>query len=110
MESLYKVGDTVRIKQLSIKSENYRHGVNYEMVDQSGKTFKIVSVEPSMASEGIIPDDGFKYKLEGSIWAWASSMFEESPVKKSTKSKKSKESKVKISFHKKKKLKFNFSL
>lgn len=110
MQPLYKVGDTVKIKQLSAKSEAYRHGINDEMIDQSGKTFKIVSVEPSMAPKGLLPDDGFKYKLEDSIWAWASSMFEESPVKKSSKTKKSKEPKVKISFHKKKKLKFNFSL
>lgn len=105
MKSLYEVGDVVKIKRLS-KVGNYRHGVNDEMIEVSGETFEIVSVEPSFSSEGEIPDDGFRYKLKDNPWAWASSMFEEQVVKKSTKSK----TKTKISFHKNKKLKFDFSL
>lgn len=108
MESLYKVGDVVKIKQLSIDDDSdYRFGVNTEMVKQSGKTFEIERVSSTMAFEGIIPDDGFCYKLKGIGWSWASSMFEES--KKTAKSK-SKKSEIKISFHKKKEVKFNFSL
>ncbi|WP_287385568.1 hypothetical protein [Lachnospira sp.] len=74
------------------------------MVELSGETFKIILLEPSICPPGTIPDDGFKYKLEGSIWSWASSMFETS-----TKSK-NKKSKTKISFHKKRKIQFDFSL
>ena len=109
MESLYKVGDVVKIKKL-IESDDYRFGINDDMADQSGKTFEIVDVLPTIAPESKLPDDGFKYKLRGSSWAWASSMFEKRPVKKSTEPKKSKEFKTKIFFHNKKKLKFDFSL
>ena len=77
MESKYKVGDTVKIKQLSVEG-GYRHGVNSEMIELSGKTFKISSIELSMSRAGEIPDDGYKYILEGSPWSWASSMFEDS--------------------------------
>ena len=111
MESLYKVGDIVTIRPLSIgDDQKYRYGLNDEMVKQSGKTFEIASVLPACASfEGELPDDGFVYSLKNIGWAWVTSMFEESTTKKSTKLK-SKKSKTKISFHKKKKLKFNFSL
>lgn len=112
MESLYKVGDVVKIKQLSADEDgDYRFGVNSDMAKKSGKSFEIVDVSPTIAFEGRFSDDGFKYMLKGNSWAWASSMFEEpkGKGKKSTKSKTGK-SKIKISFSKKRKLKFNFSL
>jgi hypothetical protein len=108
LESLYEVGDIVKIKQLS-KEDGYRFGLNGEMMSVSGRTFEIASLEPATCPGAKLPDDGFRYKLKGIGWSWASSMFEESSTKKSTKSK-TKKSKIKISFHKKKKLKFNFSL
>jgi len=109
MGPLYKVGDIVKIKQLSIDDDKkYRYGLNDEMVRQSGKTFEIRAVSPASASsEGKLPDDGFVYSLKNVGWSWVTSMFEESSTKKKTRSKKSE---IKVSFHKKKKLKFNFSL
>jgi hypothetical protein len=77
MESKYKVGDTVKIKQLSVDGD-YRHGINSEMIEQAGKTFKIISVSLSDSPACKIPDDGFTYRLDGISWAWASSMFEDS--------------------------------
>jgi len=110
MESLYKIGDIVKIKQLSKNKEGYRFGVNEEMEEASGKIFEIEDVVLSNSSLTYPkPDDGFRYTLRGSRWSWASSMFEESSTKKTTKSK-TKKSKTKISFHKKKEIKFNFNL
>lgn len=109
MESLYKVGDTVTIKQISPEDwVDYRFGFNDEMAECLGKTFEIESVYQSGTPSREIPDDGYYYKLKGLRWAWASSMFEDRS-KKSVKSK-TKKSKIKISFYKKKKIKFNFSL
>lgn len=108
MESLYNVGDTVKIKKLSLENgDDYRYGLNDKMVEASGKTFEIESVQLSGYPQCKLPDDGFVYKLKGINWKWVTSMFEGSS-KKSTKSKNKKS--IKISFHKKKKLKFNFSL
>ena len=110
MESLYKVGDTVKIKQLSLEnSDHYRYGLNNEMVKASGKTFEIEEVQLAGLPECQLHDDGCVYRLKGIHWKWVTSMFEESSTKKTIKSK-SKKSETKIYFHKKKKLKFNFSL
>jgi len=110
MEPLYKVGDIVKIKHLSIEDDRkYRFGLNDDMVKLSGKSVEIERVTQAFASDdGKIPDDGYLYRIKCSSWSWASSMFEESS-KKSTKSK-SKKSKTKISFHKKREIKFNFNL
>lgn len=110
MESLYEIGDVVKIKKLSLENgDDYRYGLNHDMVEQSGKIFEIIDVTPSTYPQCKLHDDGFKYRLKGSNWSWVSSMFEGPSTKKSAKSK-TKKSKIKISFHKKKKLKFNFSL
>lgn len=102
MEPLYKLGDVVTIKKLSLDDmDNYRYSLNYDMVRLAGKTFEIIDISSARFPEAKIPDDGFKYHLKGSTWSWVSSMFEESSTKKS---------KTKISVHKKKKLEFNFSL
>lgn len=76
MESKYKVGNTVKIKQFLV-SGDYRNGVNNDMRKQVGKTFKIESVYPASNSACEIPDDGFNYKLEGIGWVWTSAMFED---------------------------------
>ena len=76
----YKVGDTVTIKQLSMKdyrSGDYRFGLNSEMIDLAGESYTIKSIEPSGDDACRIPDDGYRYKLEGIGWSWASSMFED---------------------------------
>lgn len=113
MKPLYKVGDVVKIKNLSMDDDlKYRFGLNDLMIKLSGKTFKITSVRITGHPEGEIPDDGYLYTLEGkegNHWSWASSMFEESFTRKLTRSNSNK-SEIKISFHKNKKLKFNFSL
>jgi len=76
----YRAGDIVTIKQLSKNdccSGNYRFGLNSEMVALGGKSYTIRSVELSTADAGKIPDDGYRYKLAGEMWSWASSMFED---------------------------------
>lgn len=80
MEAKYKVGDIVTIKQLSSEDDisgKYRFGLNSEMVESSGESFKIKNIDIATASPGKLPDDGYRYRLEGSSWSWASSMFED---------------------------------
>lgn len=76
MKPKYKVGDVVTIKQLSISS-SYRFGLNSEMTALAGRSYTIKSVELATSYPGKIPDDGYKYRLDGESWSWASSMFEE---------------------------------
>lgn len=79
-ELKYRVGDTITIKQLSMRdycSGDYRFGLNSEMIALAGKSYTIKSVEPTTADPGKIPDDGYRYRLEGEEWSWASSMFED---------------------------------
>lgn len=75
----YIVGDIVTIKKL--EEGGYRFGTNSEMREAHGKSFRIKGFEVAVASPGIIPDDGYKYILEGIPWSWASSMFEDSQSK-----------------------------
>lgn len=78
-DSKFQVGDFITIKQLSLEDDKdnmYRFGLNSEMVALSGKSFKIVDIRTNASSPGKLPDDGYRYKLEGSRWSWASSMFE----------------------------------
>lgn len=81
-DSKYQIGDVVTIKDLSKvddKLDTYRFGLNSEMIAASGTSHKIMSIQCTGNSPGKIPDDGYKYKLEGplSCWSWASSMFED---------------------------------
>ena len=80
MESKYKVGDKVTIKNLhGAGGSDYRFGLNSDMCDMSGKTYTIREVKVASTHAGKIPDDGYRYELEEiSRWAWASSMFEDS--------------------------------
>lgn len=83
MEAKYQVGDIVTIKRLSSGDDTrgrYRFGLNHEIIALSGKSFKIESIHPSSySSPGTVPDDGYRYDLEGEAnrWSWASSMFED---------------------------------
>lgn len=82
-EPIFKVGDIVTIKKLTRDDGECRFGINDDMISMSGKSFTIRGIEPATASTGTIPDDGYRYKLEGSGWSWASSMFEDPPEKTS---------------------------
>lgn len=96
----YKVGQKVTIKKLDIRDRYaHRFSINPHMVPLSGATVTIVEVCNTLADPGVIPNDGYKYHVAENDWSWASSMFEESGEYDTT-----------ISFHKKKRLKFNFSL
>lgn len=82
--SKYQIGDTVTIKRLSSEDDKigmYRFGLSGEMIALSGKSFKIEDIcSSSYSRAGKVPDDGYRYELEGEAhrWSWASSMFEES--------------------------------
>lgn len=81
-DSKYKVGDTITIKDLSKESSgSYRFGLNPDMRNMSGQSFKIKSCSFVSDSPGLgeLPDDGYRYKLEGDSgnWSWASSMFKD---------------------------------
>ena len=82
-EPQYKIGDIVTIKKLTRDDGEHRFGLNSEMMEASGRSFTIKSIELTTASPGKIPDDGYRYKLEGSPWSWASSMFED-PLEKTS--------------------------
>lgn len=80
MEAKYQVGDIVTIKQLITEDDisgKYRFGLNSEMIESSGESFKIKNIDIAAASPGKLPDDGYRYRLEGSRWSWASSMFKD---------------------------------
>lgn len=86
-DSKYQVGDIITIKQLSPEDDSigrYRFGLNADMIALSGKSFKIESICPGHSSPGTVPDDGYRYDLEGSRWSWASSMFEDTTKGEST--------------------------
>lgn len=79
-ESKYKIGDTVTIKDLcEVPRPIYRVGLNSDMLQMSGSSFKIIDIEEdnSPTSAKRVPDDGYRYKLDGEarLWSWASSMF-----------------------------------
>lgn len=82
-ESKYKIGDTVTIKNLvGVTGSDYRFGINSNMRELSGCSFKIVNIDKAKPiTADRIPDDGYRYTLNGeaSLWSWASSMFVDSP-------------------------------
>lgn len=80
MEPKYKVGDIVTVKKTRKENRSaYRFTFPDHMVEEyGGKSFRIVAIEmDNSARAGKIPDDGYKYTLEGNPWNWASSMFED---------------------------------
>jgi hypothetical protein len=78
MLSKHKVGDIVTIKERVGNSSDYRFSFVDSMAAKKGQRLKIAKVTESPLCDGKIPDDGYKYELEGSSFNWASSMFEES--------------------------------
>lgn len=77
-EQKYTIGDIVTIKKLTRDDKGlYRFGLNDDMISLSGESLEVIGVEEATASSGKIPDDGWKYRLRGSPWSWASSMFED---------------------------------
>lgn len=81
MEPKYKIGDIVTVKKKRESSDlDYRFCFTDTMLrEYGGQSFKIKSI--SSGEEGVkrlIPDDGYKYCLEGADFSWASSMFEDS--------------------------------
>lgn len=78
----YQIGDVVTIKRLTSEDDKaglYRFGLNSDMIKQSGKSFRIRDIQTTISSPGEIPDDGYRYKLEGDPgnWSWSSAMFED---------------------------------
>lgn len=86
MEPKYKVGDTVTIKKRDGKSFEYSFTFVDEMAKLAGKQFKVIRIHGSdLSPNKIIPDDGFRYILDDpKQFNWASSMFEDRPIKDST--------------------------
>lgn len=78
MSSKYKVGDIVTIKERVGNSSDYRFSFTNTMAEKEGQKFRITRVTESPIGDRIVPDDGYKYELEGNCFSWASSMFEES--------------------------------
>lgn len=78
MPSKYKVGDVVTIKERVGNSSDYKFSFVDSMAAKKGQRLRITKVTESPLCDGKIPDDGYKYELEGNIFNWASSMFEES--------------------------------
>ena len=78
-KSIFKVGDMVTIKDLTKGTgSEYRFGINSDMIEMSGQSFEIASIEEAdpRTGDGCIPDDGYRYKLENALWSWASSMLQ----------------------------------
>lgn len=83
MESLYKIGDNVLIKE---KYDPECNGFNYSyyfsermLTEYGGKVCTISEVEYyGNIQFGKLPDDGYLYSIEedGGRCSWASSMFE----------------------------------
>lgn len=86
MEPKYKVGDIVTIKKREGTSVDYSFCFTDAMAAFSGKQFKVIRVSKDMVpSTRKFPDDGFRYHLnDPGHYNWASSMFEDRPIKDST--------------------------
>lgn len=87
MEPKYKIGDIVTIKKKREgKSGDYRYCFTDTMLrDYGGESYKIKSIFSADAhTEAQIPDDGYRYYLEGACFSWASSMFEDTTKGEST--------------------------
>ena len=90
MESIYKIGDQVKIAKRTGEYGNYRFGFSYDMTRYVGQIFTIKNVKPANKNAThLIKDDCHKYILEGiDNYMWASSMLE--PVDTGTISEQSK--------------------
>ena len=82
MAAKYKVGNIVTVKKTRKENPSaYRFTFPDHMVEEyGGESFRIVAIEmvdSVRAGKKKIPDDGYKYTLEGNPWSWASSMFED---------------------------------
>lgn len=77
-ESKYKVGDIVTVKKRVGHSSDYKFSFTDSMASMEGRQLRIIRVTESPFGGSKIPDDGYKYEMEGNCFSWASSMFEES--------------------------------
>lgn len=78
MPSKYKVGDIVTIKERVGNSSDYKFSFVDSMAAKKGQRLRVTKVTESSLCDRKIPDDGYRYELEGNCFTWASSMFEES--------------------------------
>lgn len=84
MKQLYKVGDSVLVKDKYDPGYNeygYTYCFTQDMLIQYGGkvcTISMVQYDPNLRGPGRIPDDDYLYYLEedNAEWSWASSMFE----------------------------------
>lgn len=76
MDSLFKVGDYVKVLPREGIQGDYRCGFIDEMAELKGRIFLVTNVRKSEDSEQHfnIPDDGYIYALAGSCWNWSSGM------------------------------------
>lgn len=76
-EPKYRVGDTVVIKKRLEYKGDYRFCFTDEMAEEAGNSFEIESVSEAGSPADKVPDDGYRYRLKGIRFFWASSMFED---------------------------------
>ena len=83
MESLYKIGDNVLIKEKydpGCKGLDYSYYFAENMLTEYGGRVCTISKAKyrHKMQNGRLPDDGYLYSIEedGGCWSWASSMFE----------------------------------
>ena len=76
-KSKYKIGDIVTIKKRDGHENDYSFGFIDEMSVMAGNKLRITNVSYSSDANRTYPDDGYSYRLEGTIYSWASSMFED---------------------------------
>lgn len=83
MESLYKIGDNVLIKEKydpGCKDLDYSYWFAENMLTEYGGRVCTISKAKYWykMQDGRLPDDGYLYSIEedGGYWSWASSMFE----------------------------------
>lgn len=86
MDSLFKIGDYVKVLPREGIQDDYRCGFIDEMAELKGRIFQVTNVRKSEDSEQHfnIPDDGYIYALDSSCWNWSSGMLGiyTSPVEK----------------------------
>lgn len=78
MDSLFKVGDYVKVLPRIGINGDYRCGFVDDMAELKGQVFKVLEVHIHSMGLGQynIPDDGYVYKLDGEAdgWSWSSGM------------------------------------